>query len=137
VRVIANDHRGTGRSAAWPAPVSMATLPADAARVLNDRRLPAAHLVGLLDGRQCRTRAGSPYARPGEDDRHAVPLERPNETAALLLDWVHGHRIREPTDPDGCADTYLLQWGQTMPLARLNDLRMAVGCSPVVDVARS
>jgi pimeloyl-ACP methyl ester carboxylesterase len=50
VRVIAYDHRGTGRSAAWPAPVSPALLAADAARVLDDRGLESAHVVGLSMG---------------------------------------------------------------------------------------
>jgi 3-oxoadipate enol-lactonase len=50
VRAVAYDHRGTGRSAAWPAPVSMAMLAADAARVLDDRGLRAAHVVGLSMG---------------------------------------------------------------------------------------
>ena len=50
VRVIAYDHRGTGRSAAWPGPVSSALLAADAARVLDDRGLESAHVVGLSMG---------------------------------------------------------------------------------------
>ena len=50
VRVVAYDHRGTGRSGAWLAPVSMAMLAADAARVLDDRGIPAAHVVGLSMG---------------------------------------------------------------------------------------
>ena len=50
VRVIAYDHRGAGRSAPWPAPVSMAMLAADAARVLDDRGIGAAHVVGLSMG---------------------------------------------------------------------------------------
>jgi 3-oxoadipate enol-lactonase len=50
VRVIAYDHRGTGRSAPWPAPVSMAMLAADAARVLDDRRIASAHVIGLSMG---------------------------------------------------------------------------------------
>jgi 3-oxoadipate enol-lactonase len=50
VRVIAYDHRGTGRSAPWPAPVSMAMLAADAARVLDDRGVASAHVVGLSMG---------------------------------------------------------------------------------------
>jgi 3-oxoadipate enol-lactonase len=50
VRVIAYDHRGAGRSAPWPAPVSMAMLAADAARVLDDRGIAAAHVVGLSMG---------------------------------------------------------------------------------------
>jgi pimeloyl-ACP methyl ester carboxylesterase len=50
VRVIAYDHRGTGRSAVWPAPVSPALLAADAARVLDDRGLESAHVVGLSMG---------------------------------------------------------------------------------------
>jgi 3-oxoadipate enol-lactonase len=49
-RVIAYDHRGAGRSAPWPAPVSMAMLAADAARVLADRGLRHAHVVGLSMG---------------------------------------------------------------------------------------
>jgi pimeloyl-ACP methyl ester carboxylesterase len=50
VRVIAYDHRGSGRSAPWPAPVSMAMLAADAARVLDDRGVGSAHVVGLSMG---------------------------------------------------------------------------------------
>ncbi len=50
VRIIAYDHRGTGRSAQWPAPVSMAMLAADAARVLDDRGVACAHVVGLSMG---------------------------------------------------------------------------------------
>jgi pimeloyl-ACP methyl ester carboxylesterase len=50
VRIIAYDHRGTGRSAPWPAPVSMALLAADAARVLDDREVARAHVVGLSMG---------------------------------------------------------------------------------------
>src|SRR5258705_2347519 len=50
VRVVAYDHRGTGRSAPWLAPVSMAMLAADAARVLDDRAIGSAHVVGLSLG---------------------------------------------------------------------------------------
>jgi 3-oxoadipate enol-lactonase len=50
VRVIAYDHRGSGRSAPWPAAVSMAMLAADAARVLDDRGVTGAHVVGLSMG---------------------------------------------------------------------------------------
>ena len=50
VRVVAYDHRGAGRSAPWPAPVSMAMLAADAARVLDDRAIAAAHVVGVSMG---------------------------------------------------------------------------------------
>ena len=50
VRVVAYDHRGAGRSAPWPAPVSMAMLAADAARVLEDRGIGSAHVVGLSMG---------------------------------------------------------------------------------------
>lgn len=50
VRVIAYDHRGTGRSAPWLGPVSAASLAADAARVLDDRGLDSAHIVGLSLG---------------------------------------------------------------------------------------
>jgi 3-oxoadipate enol-lactonase len=50
VRVIAYDHRGAGRSGPWLGPVSMATLAADAARVLDDRGLGRAHVVGLSMG---------------------------------------------------------------------------------------
>jgi 3-oxoadipate enol-lactonase len=49
-RVVAYDHRGTGRSAPWLGPVSIATLAADAARVLDDRGLDSAHLLGLSMG---------------------------------------------------------------------------------------
>ena len=49
-RVIAYDHRGSGRSAPGPAPVSMAMLAADAARVLDDRGVRRAHVVGLSMG---------------------------------------------------------------------------------------
>ena len=50
VRTIAYDHRGSGRSAPWLGPVSMAMLAADAARVLDDRGLDRAHVVGLSMG---------------------------------------------------------------------------------------
>jgi pimeloyl-ACP methyl ester carboxylesterase len=50
VRVVAYDHRGAGRSAPWLAPVSMALLAADAARVLDDRGIAGAHVVGLSMG---------------------------------------------------------------------------------------
>jgi pimeloyl-ACP methyl ester carboxylesterase len=50
VRLVAYDHRGTGRSAPWFAPVSMATLAADAARVLDDRAIGSAHVLGLSLG---------------------------------------------------------------------------------------
>jgi 3-oxoadipate enol-lactonase len=50
VRVVAYDHRGAGRSAPWLAPVSMAMLAADAARVLDDRAIDSAHVVGLSMG---------------------------------------------------------------------------------------
>ena len=50
LRVVAYDHRGAGRSAAWLAPVSIATLAADAARVLDDRGLDSAHVLGLSMG---------------------------------------------------------------------------------------
>jgi 3-oxoadipate enol-lactonase len=50
VRIVAYDHRGAGRSAPWFAPVSMAMLAADAARVLDDREVASAHLVGLSMG---------------------------------------------------------------------------------------
>lgn len=50
LRVIAYDHRGSGRSGPWPAPVSMAMLAADAARVLEERGVEAAHVVGLSMG---------------------------------------------------------------------------------------
>lgn len=49
-RVIAYDHRGSGRSAPWPAPVSMAMLAADAARVLDERGVRCAHIVGVSMG---------------------------------------------------------------------------------------
>jgi pimeloyl-ACP methyl ester carboxylesterase len=50
VRVVAYDHRGAGRSAPWLGPISMAMLAADAARVLDDRGLRSAHVVGLSMG---------------------------------------------------------------------------------------
>jgi pimeloyl-ACP methyl ester carboxylesterase len=50
VRVIAYDHRGTGRSAPWYGPVSIASLAADAARVLDDRGVASTHVVGLSLG---------------------------------------------------------------------------------------
>jgi 3-oxoadipate enol-lactonase len=50
IRVVAYDHRGAGRSTPWLAPVSMAVLAADAARVLNDRGIASAHVVGLSMG---------------------------------------------------------------------------------------
>ncbi len=62
VRVVAYDHRGAGRSAPWLAPVSMAMLAADAARVLDDRGIASAHVVGLSMGAARRARAGDPDA---------------------------------------------------------------------------
>lgn len=50
MRVIAYDHRGSGRSSHWAAPVSIPMLAADAARVLDDRLLDHAHVVGLSMG---------------------------------------------------------------------------------------
>ncbi len=50
LRVVAYDHRGTGRSAPWLGPVSIASLAADAARVLDDRGIAAAHVIGLSMG---------------------------------------------------------------------------------------
>ncbi len=50
VRIVAYDHRGSGRSAPWLAPVSMAVLAADAARVLDDRAIERAHVIGLSLG---------------------------------------------------------------------------------------
>jgi pimeloyl-ACP methyl ester carboxylesterase len=50
VRVVAYDHRGTGRSARWLGPVTPAMLAADAARVLDDRGIRSAHAVGLSMG---------------------------------------------------------------------------------------
>jgi 3-oxoadipate enol-lactonase len=50
LRIIAYDHRGAGRSDPWLGPVSMAMLAADAARVLADRGLRSAHIVGLSMG---------------------------------------------------------------------------------------
>ncbi len=50
LRTIAYDHRGSGRSAPWVAPVSMAMLAADAARVLDERGVDHAHVVGLSMG---------------------------------------------------------------------------------------
>ena len=50
LRTIAYDHRGSGRSAPWLGPVSMAMLAADAARVLDERGVDCAHVVGLSMG---------------------------------------------------------------------------------------
>ena len=50
VRIIAHDHRGTGRSESWSNPVSAALLPADAARVLDELDLEHAHVVGVSLG---------------------------------------------------------------------------------------
>jgi pimeloyl-ACP methyl ester carboxylesterase len=50
VRLVAYDHRGSGRSSHWAAPVSIPMLAADAARVLDDRLLDHAHVVGLSMG---------------------------------------------------------------------------------------
>jgi pimeloyl-ACP methyl ester carboxylesterase len=50
VRLIAYDHRGSGRSSHWAAPVSIPMLAADAARVLDERLLDHAHVVGLSMG---------------------------------------------------------------------------------------
>jgi pimeloyl-ACP methyl ester carboxylesterase len=49
-RIIAHDHRGTGRSERWSGPVSAAVLAADAARVLDELGLEHAHLVGVSLG---------------------------------------------------------------------------------------
>lgn len=49
-RVLTYDHRGSGRSAPWLRPVSAAMLAADAARVLDDRGVSHAHVVGLSLG---------------------------------------------------------------------------------------
>ena len=50
VRVIAHDHRGTGRSERWSRPVSAALLAADAARVLDELGIEHAHVVGVSLG---------------------------------------------------------------------------------------
>lgn len=50
VRCVSYDHRGSGRSAPWPGPVSMAMLAADAARVLDERGIGAAHVAGASMG---------------------------------------------------------------------------------------
>ena len=50
VRCVSYDHRGSGRSAAWLGPVSMAMLAADAARVLDDRGIDVAHVAGASMG---------------------------------------------------------------------------------------
>ena len=50
LRCVAYDHRGSGRSAPWVGPVSMAMLAADAARVLDDRGIEAAHVAGVSMG---------------------------------------------------------------------------------------
>ena len=50
VRALAYDHRGSGRSGVWVAPVSMAMLAADAARVLDECDVPNAHVVGVSMG---------------------------------------------------------------------------------------
>jgi pimeloyl-ACP methyl ester carboxylesterase len=50
VHVVAYDHRGAGRSAPWLGRVSMATLAADAARVMDDRGIGSAHVLGLSMG---------------------------------------------------------------------------------------
>ncbi|HYF26001.1 MAG TPA: alpha/beta fold hydrolase [Baekduia sp.] len=50
VRCVTYDHRGSGRSAPWPFAVSMAMLAADAARVLDDRGIDAAHVAGASMG---------------------------------------------------------------------------------------
>lgn len=50
VRIVAYDHRGARRSAPWPAPVSMAMLAADAARVLDAFEITSAHIAGLSMG---------------------------------------------------------------------------------------
>ena len=51
---ITTDSRGTGRSGAWLAPVSAAMLAADAARVLDDRGLRSAHVLGVSMGAEYR-----------------------------------------------------------------------------------
>jgi pimeloyl-ACP methyl ester carboxylesterase len=50
VRVVTYDHRGAGRSQPWVTPVSASMLAADAARVLDDRGIEHAHVVGLSLG---------------------------------------------------------------------------------------
>jgi pimeloyl-ACP methyl ester carboxylesterase len=50
LRVIAYDHRGSGRSSHWAVPVSIPMLAADTARVMDDRLLDHAHVVGLSMG---------------------------------------------------------------------------------------
>ena len=69
VRVIAYDHRGTGRSAPWPAPVSMAMLAADAARVLDDRGVASCACGRIVDGRWRRARARRPDAPTRQEPR--------------------------------------------------------------------
>ena len=49
-RIIAHDHRGTGRSERWSGPVSAALLASDAARVLDELSLAHAHVVGVSLG---------------------------------------------------------------------------------------
>lgn len=50
MRAIVFDHRGSGRSDRWIGPVSVATMAADAARVLDACDVRAAHVVGVSLG---------------------------------------------------------------------------------------
>ena len=83
VRVVAYDHRGAGRSAPWLAPVSMAMLAADAARVLDDRGIAQRARGRAVDGRGGRARAGDPDAAPRQEPRpRRRRRRRPDDRAA-------------------------------------------------------
>ena len=90
VRVIAYDHRGTGRSAPWYGPVSVASLAADAARVLDDRGVDSAHVVGLSLG-------------AGVAIEMAIRLPSRVRTLCLIGAGTGGPRTALPTPADATA----------------------------------
>ena len=106
VRIIAYDHRGTGRSAPWPAPVSMAMLAADAARVLDDRgdrRRARRRAVDGRGGRAGARRSGCRSASRASSSSAAAPAGRRRRagrargrrhaSATVLADSVRHRRL--------------------------------------------